>query len=232
MPANEMEIVAVEHEGVLFQFLAAPTRILGDDQNQVVGLEYLKNELGEPDASGRRRPVPIQGSETILNIDMLITAIGQRPDISFLEKEKNRQALTTTRWNTFDSNEKTMETSMPYIFTGGDCATGPALVVDAIGNGRRAARSIHQYLNGETVMESPKSLHKRHIPESLFQSVPGVVSKLRTPIPVLDIKERIHSMVQVEQVITEEQAQYESRRCLACCRLCYNPDENVKRNAA
>jgi hypothetical protein len=62
--------------------------------------------------------------------------------------------------------------------------------------------------------------------------VPGVVSKLRTPIPELDIKERIHSMVQVEQVITEEQAKYESRRCLACCRLCYNPDENAKANAA
>jgi formate dehydrogenase (NADP+) beta subunit len=91
MPANEVEIVAAEHEGVKFQFLAAPVRVIGDEQGRVTGLEYLTMELGEPDASGRRRPVPVEGSETILPIDMLITAIGQQPEIGFLEKEAGKR---------------------------------------------------------------------------------------------------------------------------------------------
>ena len=230
MPANEVEIVAAEHEGVKFQFLAAPTRVIGDDQGHVTGLEYLTMELGEPDASGRRRPVPVEGSETTLPIDMLITAIGQQPELSFLEKEAEKDNLTITRWNTFDNDPEILQTSLPYIFTGGDSATGPSLVVEAIGGGRRAARSIHQYLTGEEIKSSPKSLRKKHIPESLFKTVPGVEKKERTPMPELEVAERIDSMIEVDQVISEKDAARESRRCLACCRICYNPD--IKSNAA
>ena len=110
-------------------------------------------------------------------------------------------------------------------------ATGPSLVVDAIGGGRRAARSIHQYLTGEEVRSSPKSLRKRHIPESLFKTVPGVVQSPRTPMPELPVAERINSMIEVDQVITESDARHESSRCLNCCRICYNPDQK-ERNAA
>jgi formate dehydrogenase (NADP+) beta subunit len=224
MPANEVEIVAAEHEGVQFHFLAAPKRVVKDDQGRVKGLEFLKMELGEPDASGRRRPVPIEGSETVLNVDMLISAISQQPDLDFLEKEKEKDNLEITRWNTFDNDPEILQTSVPYIFAGGDAATGPSLVVDAIGGGRRAARSIHQYLTGETVHTSPKSLRKKHIPESLFDSVAGVEKKERTPMPELEVSERVDSMIEVDLVISEKDAAYESRRCLNCCRLCYNPD--------
>ena len=224
MPANEVEIVAAEHEGVEFHFLAAPKRVVGDDQGRVAGLEFLQMELGEPDASGRRRPVPIEGSETILEIDMLISAISQQPDLSFLEKEAEKENLKITRWSTFDNDPELLQTSLPYVFTAGDSATGPSLVVDAIGGGRRAARSIHQFLNGETVHSSPKSLRKRHISESLFKTVSGVQKKKRTPMPELAVNERITSMVEVDQVISETDALYESRRCLACCRICYNKD--------
>ncbi|MBT8340107.1 MAG: FAD-dependent oxidoreductase [Desulfatitalea sp.] len=227
MPANEVEIVAAEHEGVKFQFLAAPKRAVDDGNGNVAGLEYLKMELGEPDASGRRRPVPVEGSETILPIDMLISAIGQQPEIGFLEKETEKDNLAITRWNTFDNDPELLQTSLPYIFTGGDAATGPALVVDAIGGGRRAARSIHQYLNGEQVHTSPKSLHKKHIAESLFKAVPGVEKKTRTPMPELEVAERIDSMIEVDQVISEKDAANESNRCLNCCRLCYNPEKSV-----
>ena len=175
MPANEVEIVASEHEGIKFQFLAAPTRVIDDGQGNVKGLEYLQMELGEPDASGRRRPVPIEGSETILDVDMVISAISQQPDIGFMEKEPGKEEITITRWNTFDNDPETLQCSVPYLFTGGDVATGPALVVDAIGGGRRAARSIHQYISGEEVKGTPRSLRKRHIPESLFETVSGVV---------------------------------------------------------
>ena len=119
---------------------------------------------------------------------------------------------------------------MPYLFTAGDSATGPSLVVDAIGGGRRAARSIHQFITGEEVKSSPKSLRKKHIPESLFKTVPGVTQKQRTPMPELAVKERIDSMIEVDQVISESDAAHESARCLNCCRICYNPE--IKNSAA
>jgi NADPH-dependent glutamate synthase beta subunit-like oxidoreductase len=227
MPANEVEIVAAEHEGVKFQFLAAPTRVIKDDQGRVKGIEYLQMELGEPDASGRRRPVPIEGSETTIELDMLISAISQQPYLDFLDKEPNKEKIAITRWSTFDNDAETLQCSLPYLFTGGDVATGPSLVVDAIGGGRRAARSIHQYLSGEEVQGSPKSLRKKHIPESLFKTVPGIEKKQRTPMPELEVSERIDSMIEVDQVISEKDAAYESRRCLKCCRLCFNPDANT-----
>ena len=230
MPANEVEIVAAEHEGVQFQFLAAPTKVVGDENGKVKGIEFLTMELGEPDASGRRRPVPIEGSEKIFPVDMIISAISQRPDLEFLEKEAEKGQFEVTRWDTFDNDPELLQTSVPYVFTGGDSATGPSLVVDAIGGGRRAARSIHQYISEEKVRTSPKSLLKRHIPESLFKTVPGVTKKQRTPMPELEVKDRIDSMVEVDQVITESDAANESNRCLNCCRICYNPEVDV--NAA
>jgi len=96
MPANEVEIEAAEHEGVGFTFLAAPLRVVGDEKEKITHLEYQKMELGEPDESGRRRPVPVEGSETLLDADMLITAIGQRPDLSFTEKG-NLEAGSTSQ---------------------------------------------------------------------------------------------------------------------------------------
>ncbi len=228
MPANEVEIVAAEHEGIDFTFLAAPNKVIDDGNGHIKGLEYLKMELGEPDASGRRRPVPIEGSETVMEADMLITAIGQKPDIFFKEKEELLADLQTTRWDTIDQvDEDTLQSSIPYIFTAGDSATGASLVVEAIGGGRRAARSIHQYLNGEPVTPAPKSLFQRHIPGSLFDSVPGVGKTERTPMPELPVDERIKSFIEADLVISEDDAKHESNRCLYCCRVCYNKDTDA-----
>ncbi len=224
MPANEVEIEAAEHEGIKFIFLAAPTRVIGDENGKVTHLEYLKMELGEPDASGRRRPVPIEGSETLLEVETVITAIGQRPDVFFAEKDPDLEKLEITRWNTIDNDPETLQSSIPYIFTAGDAATGASLVVEAIGGGRRAARSIHQYLSGEPVKGPPKSLRKRHIPESLFSDVTGIKKSKRTPMPELPVEQRLDSMVEVDLVISEKDALYESGRCLSCCRLCYNKE--------
>ena len=111
------------------------------------------------------------------------------------------------------------------FFTGGDAATGASLVVEAIGAGRRAARSIHLYLNGEEVKPVPKSLRKKHVQESLFEIVPGVNKTKRTPMPELPVAERIQSFAEADLVIQENDAIYESNRCLSCCRICYNPDK-------
>jgi len=228
MPANEVEIVAAEEEGVKFQFLAAPVRVIGNENGHCTHLEYLKMELGEPDASGRRRPVPIEGSETLLETDMVITAIGQSPDLSFSEEvQKQLDELKTTRWNTFDVDEATLQSTIPYVFAAGDSATGPSLVVDAIGGGRRAARSIHQYVMEQEVTADPKELLKNLIDETLFELVPGVINSQRAPMPELPVKERIQSLVEVDKVLTEKAAHEESSRCLNCCLTCYNPDKNL-----
>ncbi len=224
MPANEVEIVAAEHEGVNFHFLAAPVKVIGDENKKVCQLEYLKMELGEPDASGRRRPVPIEGSETRLDIDMLVTAIGQGPDVSFTDEGKRINDLNVTRWNTIDNDPEILQANIPYIFTGGDAATGASLVVEAIGGGRRAARSIHRYLMGEPVVPVPNSLRKKHIPESLFDRVDGIKKLPRTPMPELPVDERIKTFDEADLVISEKDAIYESTRCLSCCRICYNND--------
>ncbi len=229
MPANMVEIEAAEHEGIKFTFLAAPTRALGDEEGKVIGLEYLKMELGEPDASGRRSPVPIEGSETVMEIDMLITAIGQGPDIFFKDESKRLdEDLKVTRWNTIDSADPiALQSSIPYIFTGGDAATGADLVVSAIGAGRRAARSIHMYLTGQDVTPPAKTLFTNHIPVSIFESVPGLSKSARTKMPELPVDERIKSFVEADLVISEEEALFESNRCLQCCLICYDNDKDV-----
>jgi len=229
MPANEVEIEAAEHEGVEFLFLSAPVSVRGDGEGKVTHLEYLKMELGEPDASGRRRPVPMKGSETLLETDMIITAIGQAPDFSFTERTQSRLAqLKLTRWSTVDVDPKTLQSNIPYVFAAGDAATGPSLVVEAIGGGRRAARSIHQYLTGEKVTSKPGELLKKLIPETLFDHVEGIERKPRSKMVELPVRERIHSFIEVDQVLTKEAALAESRRCLFCGRTCYTAEASVR----
>jgi NADPH-dependent glutamate synthase beta subunit-like oxidoreductase len=225
MPANEVEIDAAEEEGVQFQFLAAPVRVIGDENGRVTHLEYLKMELGEPDASGRRRPVPIEGSETLIEADMVITAIGQSPDISFADGIKEQVGeLNTTRWNTIDVDPATLQSNIPHLFAAGDAATGPSLVVSAIGGGRRAARSIHQFVMEDEVNADARELNKELIAETIFDQVPGVIKSRRAPMPELPIAERMDSFIEVDQVLTEEAAHGESNRCLHCCLTCYDPD--------
>jgi len=230
MPANPVEIEAAEAEGVRFLFLAAPVRVRGNDGGEATHLEYLKMQLGEPDASGRRRPVPIEGSETLIETHMVITAIGQSPDVSFAERTADRLLeLKITRWNTIDVNEKTLQSSIPYLFAAGDAATGPGLVVEAIGGGRRAARSIHQYIMQQPVKaDRLELLGKNRIAETLFDQVPGVVKSRRAPMPELPVTERIRSFVEVDRALTEEAALAESSRCLSCCLTCYDPDPDAR----
>jgi len=225
MPANEVEIEAAEHEGVEFKFLAAPVSVKGDENGNVTHLEYLEMKLGEPDASGRRRPVPVEGSETLLETDMVITAIGQSPDVSFTEEAQTRlKELATTRWNTIDVNTDTLQSNIPYVFAAGDAATGPSLVVEAIGGGRRAARSIHQYVTGRPVVAEPKELGKEMISETIFDQVQGIIRSPRAPMPELPAETRICGFDEVDQVLAEDAAQAESKRCLYCCLTCYNKD--------
>ena len=143
MPANPWEVKEAEEEGVNIQFLVSPSRILGED-GHVTAIECIRMMLGEPDETGRRRPIPIKGSEYAMTVDTVIPAIGETPDLSLLPKD-----VAVTRRNTVAVDPVTLETSLPGVFAGGDVVSGPATVIEAIAAGKMAADSISQYLKGE-----------------------------------------------------------------------------------
>ena len=146
MPGRDEEIHHAKQEGIEFKLLNNPTRILGDERHRVVGMECIKMELGEPDDSGRRRPVPIKGSEFSMELDTVIVAIGNKPNPLV---PQTTPEIETTKWGTIVVDEKTMATTVPGVFAAGDIVSGAATVISAMGQGRIAAKSIDRYLKGE-----------------------------------------------------------------------------------
>ena len=146
MPARAEEVHHAEQEGVQFKLLTNPTRVIGDERHRVIGMECVRMELGEPDESGRRRPVVMEGSEFMMEVDTVIVAIGNKPNPLV---PRTTPELQTTKWGTVVADAKTMATSIPGVFAGGDIVSGAATVILAMGQGRIAARSIDAYLRGE-----------------------------------------------------------------------------------
>lgn len=144
VPARNAEVHHAEEEGVEFFFLAAPTKFIGDDQGRVIGMECLKMELGEPDASGRRRPVAIEGSEFELECDLVIVAVGTGANPLLTQ---STEGLALNKWGYIEVDEKTNKTSKKGVWAGGDIVTGSATVILAMGAGRKAADSIDKYLS-------------------------------------------------------------------------------------
>ncbi|HHH42188.1 MAG TPA: hypothetical protein ENK56_09335, partial [Chloroflexi bacterium] len=153
MPAIPEERLHAREEGVQFEYLTAPTRFIGDEEGRLVAMECVRMELGEPDASGRRRPIPITGSEFILEVDTVVLALGYWPDPLIGE---TTPGLETRKWGLIVADEETGRTSREGVFAGGDNIRGPDLVVTALADGVRAAEAIDAYLQGqrmETVEE-------------------------------------------------------------------------------
>jgi formate dehydrogenase major subunit len=217
MPASPEEIHGAEEEGVKFHFLAAPVRLFGTN-GKVDKLEYVKMELGEPDASGRRRPVPKEGSETTIPVDMVIAAIGQFPDLSPVESDKAVEGIPTTRWNTIGGDKESLYTGIDGVFTGGDVYRGPETVVGALADGRKAAMAIHLYLRDNKAQGEPKPFNilkgdLETIERENFSSAP---SEPRELMPELEANERITNYEQIELGLPEEGALREAGRCLSC----------------
>ena len=145
MPAGELEVSMAEEEAIKIFYLTSPIRILGDMSSNVKAIESVKNKLGEPDASGRRRPEAIPGSEFTLPVDMIIAAIGQAPDVSFLSTESG---VEFTRWGTVIVDPENFMTNKKGVFAGGDFVTGPRNAIEVIGDGRKVAKAIDKYLSG------------------------------------------------------------------------------------
>ncbi|KTE89809.1 NADPH-dependent glutamate synthase [Desulfitobacterium hafniense] len=146
MPARHEELEHAEEEGVKFQLLTNPVAIQGDEKGAVKSLTCLRYELGEPDASGRRKPVPIPGSEFEIEVDTVVVAIGQGPNPLVTQ---STEGLELNKWGNIVVNEETLETSIPGVFAGGDIVTGAATVILAMGAGKKAAAGINAYLKNK-----------------------------------------------------------------------------------
>lgn len=146
MPARAEEIEHAEEEGIKFYLLNNPTKIMSDEAGDVMGMECVKMELGEVDEFGRKRPIPIKGSEYVLDVDTVIIAIGQGPNPILLNDTKD---LETNKWGTIAADEDTGQTSKEGVFAGGDIVTGAATVIMAMGAGKKAAKAIDKYIQNK-----------------------------------------------------------------------------------
>lgn len=209
MPAYAYEVEEAEKEGVKITFLVAPKGAVSKD-GKLVGIECVKLALGEPDDSGRRRPVPIAGSEFIIETDNIIEAIGQQVDLGFIPK------IEQSKQKTIITNPLTAETNLSGIFAGGDVSSGPASVIEAIADGKKAAISIDRYINGQDVKVNREKIIKK-VENVLTEGFP---MKPRPQMPVLPVNERIGNFKEVELGLTEQQAMEEAKRCLACGGCC------------
>jgi len=144
LPARREEFENAEEEGIVCRFLAAPVRFIGDDKGWVRAMECICMELGSPDESGRRRPIPAKGSEFIMNVDTVIVAIGRTPNPII---QSTTEGLAVTKWRTIVADENG-KTSIEGVYAGGDIVTGEATVISAMGAGKKAAKAIHEYLTG------------------------------------------------------------------------------------
>ena len=214
MPAHPMEIDAALEEGVELILLSAPTELVAEN-GRLKALTCIRMELGEADASGRRSPIPVTGSEYSLPCDFVISAIGQDVDLCGLQKDP---LLKSTRHNTLVFSESTFETTLPGVFTGGDMATGPAVAIDAIAHGKIAANAIDHYVRTGKAQGKPGEFISRKeafgdIPDSDFSDF----ARLRKEkMPELPAAERAKTFEEVELGFSGEQANNETKRCLEC----------------
>ena len=221
MPADQREIDDAIREGVqLRHVLAAPKAFHAGADGRVASLDGIKMRLGPPDASGRPAPKPIPDSEFTIPCDCAIVTIGQIPDLDSLGP---RLGLDTTRSGTLRADPVTLETKLPGVFAGGDCVSGPDVVVTAMLAGKKAAHSIDRFINGED-MRTGRELEGPFRPEYEVDTT-GVLMQRRIPVPALDYSTRLNGFQEVHTGYTREQAMQEAERCLECgiccdCHLC------------
>ena len=215
MPAFDFEIDEAIEDGVKIEFLSAPVKI--ENKDGKVHVTCVKMELGEPDSSGRRRPIPISGSEHVVVVDKVIAAIGQKVSKLGLEDTE----LELTRWGTIVVDDHTMRTNLPDVFSGGDSVLGPDIAVRASGMGRLAAIAIDQYVMGKEVTGSKELFQVTmgdldSIPETVYAKYNEME---RVVMPHITPSEATNSFREVATGLTEEQVAHETERCMQCgCR--------------
>lgn len=231
MPANPIEIHESKIEGVEYLFLTNPVEIIKDESGKVKEVQLIRMTLGEPDASGRRRPVPMADSEFNIKADYVLAAIGQKTDVNFIDDINHHSKsgkLIVNRWGDIDANKHTLQTGIPSVFAAGDGVTGPATIIEAIAQARIAANSCNLYLQEKQIVPmeveflSKKDNFKKQIPEDYKNKY---AHQLRQEMPVLEAQKR-NNFNEVELGYANEfVAQMEASRCLECgCNAYYSCD--------
>jgi len=215
--ADPEEMQRAEEEGVVFHFQVTPVEIAGDENRRVVGMKCVRTEPGLPDETGRRRPVPIPGSEHFVPCDNVIFSVGQRAGLAFIPESAG---VGITERATIAVNPNTLAATRPGVFAAGDATTGTAFVIEAVAAGHRAAESIHRYLRGEELEPPPRprlpvvELTRAEIESRVARGEVRV--QPRVPMDELPVEQRLSSFEEVVAGYTDEQAQAEAARCLAC----------------
>ncbi len=220
MPADPREVEDAEREGIKLMLLVSPKSFKAGPSGRVIGLECLKMKLGAPDASGRPAPEAITGSEFVLPCDAVIATIGQSPDVGALGE---CLGLEATRWGTLAADPLTLETTLAGVFAGGDCVTGPDVVINAKLAGKKAAVSIDRLLNGRE-LRAGRELEGPYGTEYVVDTT-GVLMQRQIAMQALDPATRGKTFAEVHVGYTAEEAIAEAKRCLACgicsdCHLC------------
>jgi formate dehydrogenase beta subunit len=212
MPARDEEIEEAKKEGIAIRFLTNPVKIVAKD-GKVTGIQCIKMKLGSPDESGRRRPLPIKGSEFHMDTDMIIAAIGQRPELPIIP---DKERVEITGWGTIKVDPVTYMTDVEGVFAGGDCVTGPAILIDALHTGNRVAKSIDRYLHGGS-LSSEISFDGLDLKG---QRARGYTVKDKAQgVEFLDTKKRTGNFEEVEGGFNAVEAMNEAQRCLRCYRV-------------
>jgi len=211
MPVQKKDIDSVLEEGVKLESLMTPVRIL-TDKGRLAGIECIKNRLGDVDAGGRRKPVPIPGTERVFMLDTLIVTIGDVPDIEFMSS----MGIEVTDWGTLKVDKATLSTTRPGVFAGGDVVTGPNTVVEAIAAGKKAATMIGRYLRGEELKQPGTPLLPKVYVEPLQLGDEELAEADRVEPPTLPAAARRRDFNEVEKSLSVKDATREARRCLRC----------------
>ncbi len=214
MPANDEEIEEAEHEKIRILYLMAPTRVITEN-GRVKGLECQRMELGAYDTSGRRRPVPVKGSEFFMEVDGVIPAIGYVPDLSCLPQN---DGFKTTKASTLAVDPQTLAVHIPGVFAGGDVVTGPSTIVEAMASGYRAALSIDRYLRGKDLYQDRvyQALLRASVPKTGEEGAEAEAVKPRARMTAMAVDRRVCTFEEVNLGFDEETAVREAKRCLRC----------------
>jgi len=239
MPASPEEIADAEAEGVNIAYLTAPTEVLIDGNGKVKGLKCIRMKLGEPDSSGRRRPIPVTNSEHDLEFSTVIVAVSQSPNLYGLNG-KSKIKLNKTKWNTIKANPETLQTNNQKIFAGGDLVLGPSTIIASMGQGRRAAESIDKFINGQPLENYTTHIVSSNVlrgesfrPHTYAPTYKETPKREREEVPKINSEGRITNFKEVELGFTEEQAVKEASRCLNCgvCVECHECERVCEPNA-
>jgi len=222
MPANPIEIHESKLEGVEYMFLTAPVKVNKDEQGKLKSIKCIKMDLGEPDASGRRRPIPVKNSEFDVEVDFALAAIGQKTVADFLtdiNKNSDNGELTITKWGDIEAEPSTLQTKIKNIFAAGDGVTGAATLIQAIAQAKVASLSCHQFLTNQPILPEKKEFLSKKDNFKL-QIIDDYLDKFtkqsREEMPTLEPKER-NNFKEVELGYASEKiVQKEAQRCLEC----------------